>query len=288
MMSATSLIFMEYVQSVISVIAVVYLTLLTIWHAKNVKYEIGKGDGLLDCKFQSLVTYSFVLLIIGLFYAIFGIYNAIEILIFFPYGIEHCYAQLYILSGLYGLFKITMYLALFVRFQTTFKESAMECPKIVHTIYPITVTILMLILEMLLIFTTKTKIVDDICKYEISELILLCAVLTDFMVCGINLYIFLKPLFKLSSMHANDNYLFNFVIRKNAVLASVSMISTIIAYILLIIMHGNWTITWQALDIIVTNTCIVCLFRFNQPLFNVFCGCIKLSEEDANVNATNE
>ena len=60
---------------------------------------------------------------------------------------------------------------------------------------------------------------------------------------------------------------FQYLIRKSAILAVLSVGSSL--YFISMISAINIAVFWLSLDIIVTTTCIILLFKRNDPVFDV-------------------
>ena len=106
----------------------------------------------------------------------------------------------------------------------------------------------------------------------------------DFIVCVINLILFLKPLCRLSrrisQINAETTSKFKKLIKKNALLASISIITSILAWVLIAIISGT-IVVWQTVDIIVSSISIILLFSKNRRIFlNVCCCCCYFFKRD--------
>ena len=288
---------MEYVETISGGISFIYLIFLSIWHFTHLKSAISisrRSHKKLECTCQSLLGYSFMLLITGLLFITFGIVNSMRFwfdlnMIDFGTKVAYCYLNFHTVLTIYGLFKILTYLALFIRLKNTFDGAPIGvhqvsfcCSKFIfHILWPIYIILSSLIIIVFLMIKVEIKMnADNICEYDMPIIPIISVAINEILMCGINVYLFIKPLFRMSSIdgmigisleHSTNRL--KYVIKKNALLATISIISTTLVYILIIIFDGDWSITWQKLDIIVTNTCIVCLFTFNQSLFNCMCCC---------------
>eukprot|EP01083_Nonionella_stella_P169145 572890_1 len=130
---------------------------------------------------------------------------------------------------------------------------------------------------------------------NIPDPLLICIVLFDFIACVINLVLFIKPLWKLSEQLKDQNQFvrnrFTKLIKKNALLATISTTTTLVHWIVGALTSGLWAFC-QVMDIVVSATAIILLFRRNEKIFVRICCCCckvwnkKLYEEQAVANRT--
>eukprot|EP01084_Bolivina_argentea_P028336 52682_1 len=100
----------------------------------------------------------------------------------------------------------------------------------------------------------------------------------------VNIILFTKPLCQLTKMvdimkeaqngkkQNSSNNEIKYLIRKTSILGILAVLTSMFAINMISVI--NITEFWMSLDIIATSTCIILLFKRNQPIFECLCGCL--------------
>ena len=278
---------MVYVEITICAIGIVSLFFLLIIHIKNTRLAL-LHDETVKIKPVSILFASFFLLSIGIVYSIYGLFNDLYVFVFHADNRTYCYINLYLIISLYGIFKSISYLALCLRMKQSFDGIFASYPKIFYKAWIVFIVLYVSLVIILCFIVVGIDFINNRCQYDMPLYFVGLLVFGDSIICSVTLYLFLKPLCKLSKKvtftksdvdninndhHKDAAESLKTVIHKNAILASISLISTIMTYILLGIFDGGWGITWQVIDCIITSYCIVLLLKHNHGIFQRCCCC---------------
>eukprot|EP01084_Bolivina_argentea_P193712 332316_1 len=263
-------------QWIVSTFTLICLIGLTIYHSKHAHHQLKRSGEKL--RIYSLLSFSFIVLIIGILYCIFSIWS--NIVQSNNYFIEKLFNKTYCIftvttfSNLYGLFKTVTYLSLCLKLMGSFKGSFAVYSKTFYIIWQIFIISFTVILLITSIAQQKIDYINGVCTFNLSPLIMMTIILGDFFICSVNLYLFLRPLCILRNKNKSHDVTesFHSLIKKNAILASISMVTTISQWLIIAVFISSIMIC-QILDILVTTFCIVLLFKWNGKLYTKLCCC---------------
>eukprot|EP01083_Nonionella_stella_P107838 312856_1 len=260
----------------IAAMAIMVMTLLTIsiFHLRKISQLYHNED--LEAKFsiRSLLFYSIPMLLCGVLFSVTALINDIVDL-HNSESILYCKVLLVIVTILYTLFKIVIQMALCYRLIETFQDSYHVYSDRLYLFWMICIWVIALSMMTLSLLTISVEIVDGSCDSTIPLPVVGGIILSDFVVCSVNLYLFIRPLCALTekSTDAALTQSFKMVIKKNAFLASLSLGSTLVIWIIIAATDGVALLFWQSLDCVVSSVSIVLLFNWSKVLFNALCCC---------------
>ena len=223
----------------------------------------------------SLLVASFLMLTCGTLYCLSGL-SEIAWTDHISMDETTCYVHFYFIITSYGSFKMFMYIALCRRLIEAFGQSLFlfiwEC-------FIIITSLLQVVLCPIFIDLSVMPNNRPPCNIEFNDIFLISLVLYDLIVCGVNLVLFLKPLCRLTNSIQSDGQntkkfkrKYQRLIKKNAVLASISIVTSFIIWIILGFVTGM-AIMLQSIDIMVSSVAILLLFSRNKWLYRILCCC---------------
>lgn len=223
----------------------------------------------------SLARSSFLMLLCGLLYCISGL-SEIAWTDYISTDKQTCYVHFYLIITSYGLTKLFMYVALCRRLIEVFGHTKFL---LFWEFFLIIASILSIILCPIFIRLDVIPTNRPPCNIQFNDLFLIALVLYDCIVCIVNLILFIRPLCKISNNvnsegHRNKKFKqkYKSLIRKNAILACISIITSFIVWIILGFITGI-AIMLQSIDIVVSSVAILLLFSRNKWLYKILCGC---------------
>ena len=285
----------DVVQFIVSSIFTTVLLLFSLFHCIKSYQAFHSKSYDLNWKFNSVLCYSFILIFVAIIYCSLIVFEEVYLLINGSIGYQICSMLTTTFITTYGIFKIVMYYTLFTRLSESYKEASnlYTCS---NKFYWICKIFLLITVPPYLYIVNKDIRIDDEqikhgkCRVVIPINISVSAVTFDVIVCLINLYLFTHPLRKLSTNSVQENgnqgaaaaisTPFRKLIKKNAMLASVTILSKIATWIMIAILQHimHIPVTWQAMDQTISCFCIILLFKWNEALFDAVC-CEKCNNE---------
>eukprot|EP00485_Elphidium_margaritaceum_P010457 CAMPEP_0202704210 /NCGR_PEP_ID=MMETSP1385-20130828/16930_1 /ASSEMBLY_ACC=CAM_ASM_000861 /TAXON_ID=933848 /ORGANISM="Elphidium margaritaceum" /LENGTH=314 /DNA_ID=CAMNT_0049362183 /DNA_START=23 /DNA_END=967 /DNA_ORIENTATION=- len=229
--------------------------------------------------FISLLSASFMMLIFGLLYCISGLAESIQLEnVGRTLVARKLFHNLLVLS--YALFKLSLYIALCQRLIECYQDS----PTLSYRrsfIYGWQLFVVLGTFAVTVAFLAETTVTVN--RTIIPNEIILALLACDFFFCVVNLVLFLRPLCRLKS--PEDTKLgrkVKAVMRKNALLASISILSTILAWVVVATIGGAIVIA-QCTDVVVTCIATLLLFSRYQWIYDKMCCCCCSAAADAEV-----
>eukprot|EP01084_Bolivina_argentea_P048051 88558_1 len=225
----------------------------------------------------SLLTCSFLMLIFGIIYSVTGL-SEIAYTDYISNGQKTCYIHFVSLVSSYGLFKMFMYIGLSRRLIESFEDSMSYSYSskylYIWELFVIFATIALTTACAIFIKTELNPSYRPPCNINFPNILLILLVAYDFLVCVVNLVLFLKPLYNLTDSLRSENKTFynkfKTLIKKNALLASISITTSFVAWIVLGVVSGI-AIFVQVVDITITSLAILLLFNRNQWIYDILC-----------------
>eukprot|EP01084_Bolivina_argentea_P295145 508054_1 len=284
----------DYVETVVMWITSIIFVILNIHHSIN-GYKYMKKHDDITCQICSLFFFSFIVVGLGLSLCLFGTFHTIFHHIAHESNDIYCDIFVIFLVNIYTTFKAVGYIALALRLKESFKDPFTVFYSNNFYIFWISlITVLVVLLQIVFFITFNwPHAVNGRCDGgKVPIYIYAWLVLQDFFICGVNLYLYLRPLCVLTKQSGSKE--FKVIIRTNAMLASISMISTIIVWLILIGTGGAYAMIYTTVDCATTSVCIALLFQWNQDIrHKLCCCCLKWIKAEADhdivqINATIE
>eukprot|EP01083_Nonionella_stella_P145375 455350_1 len=282
------------------IFGLVFLTVILIHHARQ--YYIDKQTKNSKLNFSlfppSLLTSSFALLISGIIYCL----SSLSEILWTNYisaDKATCYVHFLLIVSMYSIFKLLLYICLCRRLVESFADAVTYSP-IFLFYYQIFLTVGTIVLTIAYALFVETEVDFDrgttpCAVTNIPDPLLISIVLFDFIACVVNLVLFIKPLWKLSEQLKDQSkhlrHRFTKLIKKNALLATVSTTTTFVVWIVGASTSGLWAFC-QVMDMVTSAAAIVLLFKRNEKIFLAVCCCCckvlnkKLYEEQALASRT--
>eukprot|EP00483_Globobulimina_turgida_P011963 UN11985 len=204
-------------------------------------------------KMGSLFFFSFVVVILGLSSCLFGTFHTIFHHISHNSNDIYCDIFVIFLVNIYTTFKAAAYIALAFRLKEISKDPYTTFyPNNFYTFWISFITILTILLQIVFFVTFNwPKAVDGRCDGGKAQLYIYAwLVCQDFLICGINLYLYLRPLCFLTKKTGLKEL--KVLVRNNAMLGSISMISTIIVWLILIGTGWSYAMIYTTVDCVTT------------------------------------
>lgn len=178
----------------------------------------------------------------------------------------------------YGMSKFCLYILLSFRIEESFINSAYSYNKIFLFFWRI--FLFVGIVFFFFSYLMYTKIDVDGTNTNYSQWVIIYIVGFDVIACGVNLILFTRQLWSFTedcnqyTVSSNSDYQFvtefKTIIKKQVLLATLSIFSTILA--LIIIMLFAMPILCISFDLVTTNICVILMFSWNHKYVMFCCG----------------
>ena len=293
----------DLVQFVTMSIFAILSVICVLFHIIKSYRAFHKPQSELIWKWNSVLSYSFLLLFIGFSYIMINEFLSTYMAINGKLTYPMCTFWFYFNIITYSIFKLIMYFTLITRLIEAFNQ-ATKFYSCTHNFYMIWRMFLFFSMTGYCYFCLHFAEIDAVqigmgkCRVALPINISMTAIGYDFFVCAVNLYLFINPLRKLSKGVQIDSSrdiskctaatelqkIYTKLIKKNAILASVSILTTIGSWIVIAVLKDIIHIpaTWTALDCIITLYCIVLLFTWNEREFEILCCCCIKWKDNVN------
>eukprot|EP01084_Bolivina_argentea_P196694 337170_1 len=236
-----------------------------------------------QCAGPSFLTCSFALLLAGIFFCLSSLSEVVWTdYIFINKRI--CYIHFVALLTFYAVFKLILYISLCRRIIDSFGDIYTYSPQFLCLFQIMLVIVLSVILASCFIFigTSVNRDEKPPCTAAFPDILVIAIISYDFIVCVISLILFLRPLWKLSNLGSNKTVETKFkkLIKKNALLASISIVTSFMTWIFIAFIDGM-TVFLQTIDVLVTCIAILLLFQKNEKVFiKLCCFCCYFCNKD--------
>lgn len=237
-------------------------------------------------EFNSVLSYSFILIFIGLIYCSVALWKELTLLIDGSLHYHFCSLTLTLFVIIYGLFKLAMYYTLFTRLSQSYK-GASNLYTCSNRFYVICKILLIVVIPPYLYICNKyiqvdaNKIEKGKCKADIPMFISISALGSDVILGVITLYLFIHPLMKLQRgmddhnnsskpdlhrMKSHSYVTFQKLIKKNAILATLTILSSVATWIMIALFPWikEMPVLCQVTDQTISCFCIILLFKWNE------------------------
>ena len=263
------------IETSVLLFSIIFLISLTLWHTTKSIQKLRSPNSNIKFTFQSVLFYSFIVLFFGMSFVTLGIFNVIYWHFLHLMTPLYCHLFSYLLAILYACFKGVSFLAYVMRLKSSFAGNFEIYPKIFYLIWATIITLFTLISLLLCMIGIKLIPKGNECISIFPDYLILFLLFGDFIICAVNLYLFIHPIYAVSKRNTNKimSKRLMHTMKKNAILATCAMISTIIMWIIMGIFHGEWTFIYQSVDVIITTVSIVLLFEWNSKIYNIVCCC---------------
>ena len=183
-----------------------------------------------------------------------------------------CYYGLYSGVGVYGMFKLTLYLILILRVHGAFKKSALEYSTIKLKIWAF-ILIMWQIFNFSFNVFTGDAILDinayPKCSLIMSPFFFASVLLNDMTAAVINLYLFIKPVIQLRKVCQLKDVSLKLIAVKQCILSAIAILSTVFA------MVGTGALDLPQLflggDLNISCLCIILSYVDYNICFPCFC-----------------
>lgn len=248
-------------------------------------------------KWNNVLSYSFLLLFVGFSYVIVNEFLSTYMVTNGGLTYPMCTFWFYFNIISYCIFKLVMFLTLITRLIEAFKQASKfySCSTKFYVSWKI---FLFFSMAGYCYFCLHFAEIDAAeielgkCRVSLPINVTMSNIAYDFFVCAINLYLFINPLRKLSATFDSSRdiskseveKIYQKLMKKNAILASVTILASIGAWIFIALFKDILHIpaTWTALDCIITSLCIILLFSWNEKAFHILCCCCIKWKDNAN------
>ena len=119
----------------------------------------------------------------------------------------------------------------------------------------------------------------DRCVWEYPLWMVTLVCISDIFLCSMTLILFINPLIKIIKLHDIKDDGFLFVVEKQTILVSFTIISTLLALSCVTFLNGSnsyhaiITILLFPIDVITNVLCSILMFGFHDRLFRMLCCC---------------
>eukprot|EP01083_Nonionella_stella_P129587 393224_1 len=270
-----------YVHYCSAISGIVLLAIILIHHAHQSYIDKENKNSKLNfsCFPPSLLTSSFVLLASGILYCL----SSLSEILWTNYiSVDKlsCYVHFMLIVSTYSVFKLAMHICLCRRLIESFAD-AVTYSSIFLFYYQIFLCIGTLSLTVAYAFCVEPDVDFErthgstpCAVTNIPLPLLICIILFDFVAMIINLILFIKPLWKIhfASKSQFIRHRFKKLIKKNALLATISTTTTFVVWIVGASTSGLWAFC-QVMDMVTSAAAIVLLFKRNEKIFLAVCCC---------------
>ena len=232
-----------YSQLIASIVGLCVLCILLVYHCVST-YLYSRDKSIIYCTgfgWPPLLICSFLMQIFGIFYCLCGLSEIIWIE-YISRGELVCFVHFLLLVNFYGLFKLSLYMALCRRLVESFSESSLYSYS--NKFYLFWQSFLVL-LSLVLIIASSAHIeasydgqLREPCVINVPQQILISLVGYDVIVGMVNLLLFIMPLRKLTAdlydQTAKMRNRFKTVMYKNASLSCITVLVSFITWIFML------------------------------------------------------
>eukprot|EP01083_Nonionella_stella_P079217 217160_1 len=274
---------LELIQMAICCGCSLILLITLVYHALTAYRATHSIDSTVKFKYHSVLSLSFILIVVGLIYSIFG---SVTSYILYNHGTTDtliCDILVRSFVFFYSIFKFVMYYTLATRLELTYASRHIYKERfyLVWKCFLVLTFCPLIVAGFIFIGSDPQKISQGFCRAYVPWRFAIIFVVYDTIICGVNLYLFLKPLKRLipngSETESTEIRSFEKLIKKNAILASIAILTSLLVWILILMV--NAPPLWQSIDCMVSSFCIVFLFKWYGPIYDILCCQSNMEEE---------